>query len=100
MCVSGVVLFEDSMWREALLSSEDDVVFVSFCVAACKLNDEFCVSTIGLRGGRRSVIRCSGLNGEDCVSVYVGVVVFVCWSVRVCLYLLGIGRSGMLFSSK
>ena len=75
-------------------------MFVSFCCATCKVKDEVCVSVIGLRGGRRSVTRCSGLNGEDCVSVYVGVVVFVCWSVRVCLYLLGIGRSGMLFSSK
>ena len=75
-------------------------MFVSFCCATCKVKDEVCVSVIGLRGGRRSATKCSGLNGEDCVSVYVGVVVFVCWSVRVCLYLLGIGRSGILFSSK
>ena len=53
-------------------------MFVSFCCATCKVKDEVCVSVIGLRGGRRSVTRCSGLNGEDCVSVYVGVVVFVC----------------------
>ena len=53
-------------------------MFVSFCCASCKVKDEVCVSVIGLRGGRRSATKCSGLNGEDCVSVYVGVVVFVC----------------------